>query len=545
MNSPVADTLTAFGGRRLPALSWRGKARVQIALVLCASVLLAAAVTRQSLWIDEAYVVWFASHPSYPAMFRTLWTYQGSEAQMPLYLVYMRAWVQLFGRSEVALRAANLPFAALLLAAMSWTSATLLRRRYAWLLLGWSPMLWFYMNEARPYVALMATSAVVAAAVLAYCFEHERYARVAPWTALAAFTVGFGFHMLAVFLTPAALLFLLLCRKGQLRREAGEWLRPALVFLPLIALIAGYYAWKIAGGAGGMRATAGWKNLAFMAYEFAGFAGLGPPRNDLRAGAGGALSAYWPWLLLGCAAMGALAGLVVVSRRHKFARHFLLSTFVALMLAVLACQGAHFRFLGRHLAALFPFLFISVLMLTNVAPKTRRVRALAVASTLLLAAAWAASDARLVLLPSYAKDDYREAVAIAAQAAGSGYKEVLWAADDRAASYYGLHVVDARAGASAGATSQGVAWPEAQQAISAGNWTAEEAGSYISGRRFPTVLVLSKADLYDRTGAWSSLLAATHGVKIAAPNAFAIYELPLAKLKHVKTARVVRRRPLF
>lgn len=518
---------------------------MQITLVLCTSALLALAVTRQSLWIDEAYVAWFASHPSYAAMFRTLWTYQGSEAQMPLYLIYMRSWVQMFGRSEAALRAANVPFAVLLLADMSWASATLLRRRYAWLLLGLSPMLWFYMNETRPYVALMATSAVVAAAVLAYCLKPGRYAGTAPWIAVAAFTVGLGFHMLAVLLAPAALLFLLLSRRGQLRRAAAEWLRPALVFLPLIGLISGYYAWKTASGAGGMRASAGWKNLAFVIYEFAGFAGLGPPRNDLRAGAGGALSAYWPWLLLGCTAMGALAGLVLVSRQHKVARDFLMSTGVALLMAVLACQAAHFRFLGRHLAALFPFLFTSGLMLTDIAAKTRRVRTLAVASTLLLAVAWAVSDARLVLLPSYAKDGYREAVAIAAQAAGSGYQQVLWAADDRVAFYYGLRVVDGGASASADGAPQPVAWPVAQQATFAAGWTAEEVRNYLSGRRFPTVLVLSKEDLYDRTGAWTTLVAATHAVKIAAPNTFAIYELPLAQLKHVKTTRVVRRHPLL
>jgi hypothetical protein len=149
----------------------------------------------------------------------------------------------------------------------------------------------------------------------------------------------------------------------------------------------------------------------------------------------------------------------------------------------------------------------------------------------------------LVLLPSYAKDDYREAVAIVAQATSSGHKEVLWAADDRAASYYGLRVFDA--GASPDDQPQPVAWPEAQRAVSAGNWTAEEVGSYISGRRFPTVLVLSKADLYDRTRAWTSLLEATHAVKIATPNAFTIYELPLAKLKHVQTTRAIRRRSLF
>ena len=223
----------------------------QLALVLCASVLLALAVTRQSLWIDEAYVAWFASQPSYHAMLSTLWAYRGSESQMPLYLVYMRAWVQMFGRGEIALRLANLPFAALLLAAMSWASAGLLRRRYAWLLLGLSPMLWFYMNEARPYVALMATSALVAAAVLAYALEYDRYARPAPWVALASFTLGFGFHMLAAFQAAPAVMFLLLTGRGQLRRRGGDWLRPALVFLPLICLTAAYYGWKTLAGAGG------------------------------------------------------------------------------------------------------------------------------------------------------------------------------------------------------------------------------------------------------------------------------------------------------
>lgn len=273
--------------------------RRQIAFVAFGSALLAMAITTQSLWIDEAATAWYAAHSSTRSLLHAVIWASGGDPQFLGYLLYMHAWVKLFGRDEMALRFANLPFAVLLLSSLSWVSTVLLKRPYAWLIATLSPFLWFYMNEARPYIVLMSGSSVVSAAVLAYCMCQRRYNRIAPWVAMASFTAALAFDMLAAFLCVTVILFLALSTRGHWGRLVSDWRRPVLVSLPLIAAISAYYAWTVFRGAGGVRGESGLKNVVFVLYEFCGFAGLGPPRNELRATGGTGLSAYWAMLVLG------------------------------------------------------------------------------------------------------------------------------------------------------------------------------------------------------------------------------------------------------
>jgi len=62
---------------------------------------------------------------------------------------------------------------------------------------------------------------------------------------------------------------------------------------------------------------------------------------------------------------------------------------------------------------------------------------LAPCALLLLGIVWSISDLRQRLLPSYEKDDYRDAAALAHIALMRG-EPVLWQADREAAMYYGL-----------------------------------------------------------------------------------------------------------
>jgi hypothetical protein len=503
-------------------------ARIQIALVTFGSALMALAITRESLWIDEAWTAWFASHGNARSLLHAVaWT-NGSEAQMPGYLLYVFAWVKLFGRGEIALRFANLPFAVLLLTSMSWLSSVLLKRPYAWLIFSLTPFLWFYMNEARPYLALMASSSVIAAAVLAYCMEAQRYDHVAPWLAMSSFTAGLALHMLAAFLAPTVLLFLVMSTKGNWRRLVSDWYRAVLVFLPWIAGIIAYYAWTISRGAGGVRSEAGFGNLAFVFYEFCGFGGLGPPRNDLRATGGAGLLAYWPLLTVGCVALISVLTTIAIASHRQIDRDFALSVAVGFVIAVLACKLAHFRFLGRHLAAFCPFGFIALLMNTRVQGK-RGHRWIAAGALTLLAGAWAISDARQ-LRPSYSKEDYRSATAYALQAARPNEKSILWAADGVAAHYYGLKTEE-NLNNSAGpkhSTSEPLDWPVLANGLLASNWTSAEVDNYTREIKVPTILVLAaKPDLFDQNGGWAWLLRQPerHTTRIATFNGFDIYEL--------------------
>jgi hypothetical protein len=504
-------------------------ARAQVALVALGSAVLALAITRQSLWIDEAWTAWFAAQTSTGSLLRDLMWARGSDSQMPGYVLYMHAWVTLFGRTEIMLRFSNLPFAVVLLSSLSWISTVLLKRPFAWLIIAVSPFLWFYMNEARPYMMLMAGSGVVAAAVLAYSMEPCEYPRVAPWVAMASFTATLACYMLAGFIGATVLLLLFFSIRQWWPRLVSDWRGPVLVFLPFIAAITSYYAWTVVRGAGGARGIAGLRNVAFVIYEFCGFDGLGPPRNELRASGGSGLFAYGPTLVLGFAALGSVLALITIAPRRKIDRDFAASVAIGFAIAVLACRMAHFRFLGRHFAAFYPFALIALLMNTDTLSKRGR-RWIVAGAFALLAGMWAVSDARL-LLPSYGKEDYRSAAGFAIERARSDDGAILWAADWAAAYYYGLKLDQPADGNLPGksATPPPVDWPVSERALFASNWTSAEVCRYADTSRVPIILVLGdKPDIFDQDHSWERLIREpeAHAVRIAAPNGFDTYEFP-------------------
>lgn len=510
------------------AMARRQMAGRQIALVAAGSAILALAITRQSLWIDEAWTAWFAAHANILSVLHALAWAKGSDAQMPGYLLYMHAWVTLFGRSEPALRFANLPFAVLLLSSLSWVSVVLLKRPYAWTVVILSPFLWFYMDEARPYVLLMAVSSVVAAAVLAYRMEPPRYHRAGPWVAMASFTAAFASYALAAFLAPTVLLFLVVSTQRRWRQLGSDWVRPVLAFFPFIGTISGYYVWTVLRGSGGARGEAGLKNIAYVFYEVFGFAGLGPPRNALRATGGVGLVAYWPWLLFGSIVVLSVLMTVALASHRKLDRDFAVSVAVGFAIAILAYKFAHFRFVGRHLASFFPFAFIALLMNTHMQNEHRR--RIVAGAFILLAITWAVSDARLVLLPDYGKEDYRTAAAVAIEHATLSGRPILWAADEAGAYFYGVKTDDDshRNPVERRTSSHAVNWPVYERAVFASNWTAAAVCEYATRHSDPVLLVLGgKPDLFDRDGAWAWLIRqpGTQAVAVANPNGFKIYEL--------------------
>src|SRR5262249_48461130 len=162
------------------------------------------AITRQSLWIDEGFTVWFASHRTFHSFLTVLIGSRGApgDPQLILYLLHIWAWIKVFGSSELSLRAANLPSAIIFIGAMGWASRRLFWHANLWAISCLSPFFWFYLNEARPYAALIAFSSVATVALLAYLADPLRYRRAAPWFCFAALLLAWGSHILAAFLFP-------------------------------------------------------------------------------------------------------------------------------------------------------------------------------------------------------------------------------------------------------------------------------------------------------------------------------------------------------
>ena len=85
------------------------------------ALLLLSYVSSGTLDIDEGFSVWLASHSTLSSLWQALKTGDSSDLQMGLYYVYLWAWTHVFGTSEYALRAANLPWALLFAAAVGFT----------------------------------------------------------------------------------------------------------------------------------------------------------------------------------------------------------------------------------------------------------------------------------------------------------------------------------------------------------------------------------------------------------------------------------------
>ena len=268
------------------------------------------AITGQSLWMDEGYTVWFASRKSIGCFYSALIGSPGApgDPQMFLYLLYMWGWVKCFGKSEIALRAANIPFAILFIGTMSWASRRFLRQANLWVLFCLAPFFWFYLNEARPYIALIAFSGVAVVSLLAYLTRPDEYRVFAPWTCLIALLLAWGTHILGAFLFPSMVVLTAATLWGDLSIRSSfmrDWYRPALFCSPAFIVLATFYIWTSRYGVNISRnRLPGLLNLPYVLYEFIGFGGLGPRHGDQGINRQfHTFIPYWPWLLLGVVAL--------------------------------------------------------------------------------------------------------------------------------------------------------------------------------------------------------------------------------------------------
>jgi hypothetical protein len=487
------------------------------------------AITHQSLWMDEGFTVWFAAHRSVSSFFSTLTGLPGArgDPQMILYLTYIWGWVKLFGESEVALRAANIPFAILFMGTMSWACRRFLRQPNLWALFCLSPFFWFYLNEARPYIALMAFSAVAIVALLAYLIDPAEYRASAPWWCLIALLLAWGTHILGAFLFPsiAVLSVTATARDLNVRRNfLRDWSRPFLFCMPAFLALGTFYVWASAHGVSKEHGEPGLSNLAFILYEFLGFGGLGPPRFELRQNPHLYVFApYWPLLLLGAVSLLTVGLLLFRARPPKLVWRLTTSLIVGMAIALGFARIENFRIIGRHMAVFFPLLLLTLMLGQKRSFSSSRERYAAITALVAVGIVWGISDARLVYMRKYEKDAYREASSIAVARARQDGGKIMWVADPHAAHYYGIQVMkgDRSPQIEPGDT---LDWHVSVQAIDGKNWDPEEAEAYLDSSTASTILVFSRGDLFDTKSAWSTLIQQQKPTQIAQLPAFSIYE---------------------
>jgi hypothetical protein len=436
---------------------------------------------------------------------------------MPGYYLYLWLWAQLFGTGEWAMRLANAPWAALFTTSLSWGAEFVFPIRRTWLIACLSPFMWFYMNEARPYAMLMAISMVTSVAVLAYVRDPQRF-EVAPWWSMVSLLALWFSHMLAITLGTSLLILLFMLRSVPVKRFARQWFLPVVTTLPFYLCLAFYYLKTLISGKGGMLEKPGPANLAFAAYEFLGFGGLGAPRNVLRQHPSySTLLPYCATLTLGVLAIGSITVVLLLRLRHSRERRTIVGLSFALVAGILTTftlsYATHFRLLGRHLSSFFAMSVL--LMLIGLLPDSGQPYPKVVLGTLLLLGiAWSVSDFRQRLLLSYQKEDYRDAAWFAQRALVRG-EPVLWFADNETARYYGLQTTQ-------GFTKGTIASKLPKEAVF-GVCSPETLGQSLHDYGSVLVVMSDREDIFDPGGACRRILNSLNSKR--AENRFPGFEI--------------------
>ena len=403
------------------------------------------AVDGRSLWIDEFGTWLISQQPDLASWWSNFLAVESSDGQLPLYHFYIFYWQSLFGSSEFALHAANLPWLLLLLWAVMQAP---LGRGLAWrwvLLVLAHAFVWYYLNEARPYLMMLAAGALLTASFLILVDVAKSGS---PHVARKGVAFFFGAAMLVIGSSILGALwvastFLAIC--WILRDRINILLRAALSvwWWCLICCLAGAFCFGVAFASfldGDRAAQMGFSVLGvgYGVIEVVGMAGLGPGRNDLRAGLNGIALAD----IVIMAGASVLAIAVVIRSILTIPEKIRWPAVLAVLapLAVLAGLGEALgmRIIGRHFSVLVLPVTLAYAAATGALDARLGFRNIALVVLLLCLST---SSFFVKVSEAHRKEDYRQAASVAAAQMQSG-AVVWWAADYRGAVYYKLVPAD-------------------------------------------------------------------------------------------------------
>jgi len=414
-----------------------------LALPLVSSALIGLiAVSGDSLWIDEGLSATKAIAPTVGAAWQELLTEGNTNMHMLLYMFCLWAWEKVFGSSEWSLRAMNVPFFMLGVAAL-WLAAPKKARAFLLVLCLVSPFLWFYLNEARTYSMLFGWSGLATAALVYWQRNGQQASfpwRRWTWILALSSSAMIWTHVVGLFFQAAifAFLFFAMRPSGLWHMVRGAPLAVAFAIFANVALAA-YYLWtKSQGVEANPIGRTSFMGVLFWVYEFAGFAGLGPGRDALRSGSFEVLWSYAaPLFLLAIAWMTvAWLGLLQLTKPEIAATATISFFLVLLPLALILLAGyiEGVRFLPRYAATSYgAFAVVGATLLSSAWHAGMGGR---IASTALLVVLLS-SSLLLRFSPEHQKDDYRAATAQALELLQRG-AHMWWGGDIDTARYYGM-----------------------------------------------------------------------------------------------------------
>lgn len=405
------------------------QSRDWLRLVVLAAIALAvglAAITSQSLWMDEGSAAFKALMPTFKDWIFITFRLGGSDVQMPVYMSALWGWHQLGFTSEYALRAINLPFLVLMVVA--------LRRVRFWpLICLTSPFVLYYVGELRPYTMQMAGGALAALGLMKIIDQKTSPGFQGLHTAAAAALLLTASSLTAAVWAAGLALGMIILRPDWLMRKSF-WLKSSPWIIAGFILL-GFYGYTILQGYRAASTGGGLLSIGFGFYEMAGLLGIGPSRDELRASPMALLSQL-PWLLPAAACIFTAWCIGIHSWMGKTDRRTCLAVglSVTVPLLVLTAVGmvAEFRVLGRHLSPAIPALLLPLCASLSSGLRKPFPNIIPAALTTLI---FLTSSLFLRFHPKHQRDDYRTACGIALDALAKG-KRILWQADMNATRYY-------------------------------------------------------------------------------------------------------------
>ena len=434
-------------------------------------VLLLVSLSNDSIDMDEAQTWDYARLDTFSEFCHELKNDPNSEAQMPLGMFSFWAWSRAFGTGELAMRSLNLLWAAITLAALARAGRQL---SIPWLplLFAIQPFAWYCMNQARAPLMQMAGGSLLIAGALGFIRKEFQDGMEGPLFCGGAILLC-GASMLGLLPLTAVVAGVVLhgIRRWDAVPGFGKIL--LLVTLGVLGLLGVYYGSTLLRGAGGTRVwSVSPANMLFVGYEFWGFQGIGPGRQELRAMMKGVVrsrellpyvpgflaflatyiillaASYKSWMTRGSHTVLKKAGLAESTVRQQQAPPQLSAWLMGIGVTI-ASMGllyglaslVGFPFWGRHLAGAFPFWVLSLAITIHWARQGlwRVVGRFAAGGLLVLLLA---SSLLIRFAPWHEHDDYRRAAAEALRLSATGHI-VWWVADHSGGAYYGLPLVDA------------------------------------------------------------------------------------------------------
>ena len=264
---------------RFSAFEW-----TLLVLLFCVPAIIGMA--RHPFWIDETLTIFPTplESSSFQSFVLNFLNFSGSIRYTPLYAVLVGAWARNAPATELGLRCLNLPFLiGTALVSKAFISRLPLRSKTTqWLALtsiALSPFYIYYSFDLRPYASLICYGGMILLGLLLL----EEYEARGPWLISFGFCLAFLTQPLVIVLAPVIALGVLWLSWRDPSKSFRLWIAPGIVGIVVTAATGLLYKFvRQSGGLEGWGGGGFFKNIVFIGYEFAGFAGLGPTRAQLR-----------------------------------------------------------------------------------------------------------------------------------------------------------------------------------------------------------------------------------------------------------------------